>query len=68
MNKPKRIDTPIAGEVVNDCWLDMGFPAVRYEDMNPLAKAKVDMDYCKRKGGFAYKQAKRHYERLKRKG
>ena len=41
--------------------------AVRYEDMTPLQKAKADMDFARRKGGFAYKQAKRHYERLQRK-
>ena len=33
-------------------------PAVRYEDMSPLQQAKADMDYARRKGGNAYRQAK----------
>lgn len=41
-----------------------GEPALRYEDMTPLQQAKADMDYARCKGGFAYKQAKRHYERM----
>lgn len=39
----------------------------RYEDMSPLEQAKADMDYSKRKGGIAYKQAKAHYNKLKKK-
>ena len=39
----------------------------RYHDMTPLEKAKADMDYAKKKGGIAYKQAKAHYEKLKKK-
>lgn len=43
-------------------------PALRYEDMTPLQKAKADMDFFKQKGNFfGYKQAKKHYERLLRK-
>lgn len=41
-------------------------PALRYEEMTPLQQAKADLDYWKHKGGFAYKQAKRHYEKLLR--
>ena len=41
--------------------------AKRYEDMDELERAKADMDYARHKGGFAYKQAKRHYERILRK-
>lgn len=36
-------------------------------ELTPLEKAKADMDYYRHKGGFAYKQAKAHYERLLRK-
>ena len=36
-------------------------------EMTEPEKAKADMEYARRKGGFAYKQAKRHYERLRRK-
>ena len=36
-------------------------------EMTELERAKADMDFARRKGGFAYKQAKRHYERLRRK-
>ena len=39
----------------------------RYEDMTDLEKAKADMDYARRFGGFRYKQARRHYQRLARK-
>ena len=44
-------------------------PALRYEDMTPLQQAKADLDYIRlrRIGGFAYKQAKAHYEKLLRK-
>ena len=42
-------------------------PVVRYEDMTPLQQAKSDMDFMRHKGGFAYKQAKRRYEKLLRK-
>lgn len=43
-------------------------PALRYEDMTPLQKAKADMDYMKlTKNHFGYKQAKKHYERVLRK-
>ncbi len=41
--------------------------ALRYEDMTPLQKAKADMDFARHKGGFAYKQAKRHYMKMLRK-
>lgn len=44
-----------------------GTEARRYEDMNELERAKADMDYARHKGGFAYKQAKRRYDRLCRK-
>jgi len=40
--------------------------AKRYEDMTELERAKADMDYAKHRGGFAYRQAKRHYERTLR--
>ena len=30
-------------------------------------EAKAEMDYRRREGGFGYKQAKRHYERVRRK-
>lgn len=43
-------------------------PILRYEDMNEFEKAKADLDYYRHKGGNAYKQAKRHYEKLLRKG
>lgn len=36
-------------------------------EMTELEKAKADMDFQRHKGGFAYKQAKRHYEKLLRK-
>ncbi len=32
-------------------------------EMTELEKAKADMDFYRHKGGFGYKQAKRHYER-----
>ena len=35
--------------------------------MTELEKAKADMDFYRHKGGFGYKQAKRHYERVLRK-
>lgn len=38
-----------------------------YEDMTPLQKAHADMMHAKPRGGFAYKQARKHYERLLRK-
>jgi DNA (cytosine-5)-methyltransferase 1 len=41
--------------------------ALKYEEMTPLQKAKADMDYMRHFGGFGYKQAKRHYEKLLRK-
>jgi len=41
--------------------------ALKYEEMTPLQKAKADMDYMRHFGGFGYKQAKKHYERLLRK-
>lgn len=41
--------------------------AKRYGDMNEIERAKADMDYARHKGGFAYKQAKRRYDRLCRK-
>ena len=37
------------------------------EKMSELDKAKADMDFYRHKGGFGYKQAKRHYERVLRK-
>lgn len=42
-------------------------PILTYAQMTPLQKAKADMDFMRHKGGFAYKQAKRHYEELLRK-
>lgn len=48
------------GEFRNGGSLSMG----EAKPMTELEKAKADMDYCRRKGGFAYKQAKAHYERL----
>ena len=36
---------------------------MKREEMTELQKAKVDMDDCRRKGGIAYKQAKKHYEK-----
>ncbi len=36
-------------------------------EMTELEKAKADMDFYRHKGGFGYKQAKRHYERVLRK-
>jgi len=36
-------------------------------EMNALEKAKADMDYRRHFGGFGYRQAKRHYEKLLRK-
>ena len=36
-------------------------------EMTELEKAKADMDFYRHKGGFGYKQAKRHYERVPRK-
>lgn len=44
-----------------------GTEAKRYEDMDELERAKADMDYARHRGGFAYKQAKRRYDRLCRK-
>lgn len=42
-------------------------PALRYEDMDELQKAKADLDYMRRKGNhFGYKQAKAHYEKVLR--
>lgn len=41
--------------------------AKRYGDMDEIERAKADMDYARHRGGFAYKQAKRHYERILRK-
>lgn len=35
--------------------------------MTELERAKAEMDYKKRIGGFAYKQAKATYDRLLRK-
>ncbi len=35
--------------------------------MTELEKAKADMDFYRHKGGFGYKQAKKHYERVLRK-
>ncbi len=35
--------------------------------MTDLEKAKADLDYYRHVGGFGYKQAKRHYERVLRK-
>lgn len=40
--------------------------AKTYEEMSAIEKAKADMDYMRHKGGFGYKQAKRHYEKLLR--
>lgn len=37
-----------------------------YEEMTPLQKAHADMMSAKNVGGFAYKQARKHYERLLR--
>lgn len=37
-----------------------------YEEMSAIEKAKADMDFMRHKGGFGYKQAKRHYEKLLR--
>lgn len=31
-----------------------------------MREAKAEMDYRRREGGFGYKQAKRHYERVRR--
>jgi hypothetical protein len=36
-------------------------------EMTELEKAKADLDYYRHVGGFGYKQAKRHYERVLRK-
>jgi hypothetical protein len=36
-------------------------------ELTELEKAKVDMDFYRHKGGFGYKQAKKHYERVLRK-
>ena len=36
-------------------------------EMTELEKAKADMDFYRHKGGFGYKQAKKHYERVLRK-
>ena len=36
-------------------------------EMTELERAKADMDFYRHKGGFGYKQAKRHYERVLRK-
>lgn len=35
--------------------------------MTELEKAKADMDYYRHIGGFGYKQAKKHYEKVLRK-
>ena len=32
-----------------------------------MREAKAEMDYRRKAGGFGYKQAKRHYERVRRK-
>ena len=40
--------------------------AKTYGEMDELEKAKADMDYMRHKGGFAYKQAKAHYEKVRR--
>lgn len=34
--------------------------------MTLLERAKAELDYARRKGGFAYKQAKAHYDRVLR--
>lgn len=34
--------------------------------LSELEAAKAEMDYRRRFGGFGYKQAKRHYERVLR--
>lgn len=57
----------MSGEMLNRGRINDS-PVLRYEDMTPLEKAKADMDFLRNKGGFAYKQARRHYEKLLRKG
>lgn len=37
------------------------------KEMTELEKAKADMDFKKKKGGKAYFDAKRHYEKLQKK-
>ena len=37
------------------------------EGMTELERARADLDYAKRKGGFAYKQALAHYRNILRK-
>ncbi len=44
----------------------VGEPAKTREEMTELERAKVDVDYWRHRGGFGYKQAKKHYERLLR--
>lgn len=53
-----------SGQFIN-AWL-CDSEVITREKMTELEKAKGDMDYAKHKGGFAYKQAKRHYEKLLR--
>jgi chaperonin cofactor prefoldin len=36
-------------------------------ELTELEKAKADMDFYRHVGGFGYKQAKKHYERVLRK-
>ena len=49
------------GTMINAC----GFgTAKKYSEMTELEKAKADLDYAKRKGGFAYKQAVAHYKKV----
>lgn len=38
-------------------------PMDAFEEMR---QAKAEMDYRRKGGGFGYKQAKRHYERIRR--
>ena len=52
------------GTMINAC----GFgTAKKYSEMTEIEKAKADLDYAKRKGGFAYKQALAHYRNILRK-
>ena len=39
-------------------------PAKTTAGMTSLERAKADLDYAKRKGGFAYKQAVAHYKKV----
>lgn len=41
-------------------------PAKTYAEMDPLERARADVQYARHKGGFAYKQARAHYRNLLR--